>query len=231
MSSKKEKSGSTNDETLKDESKKIVIGTSFLAFVIILILSLQIYTTSLKSSQANQIRIGKSAEQKSDTIIAEMAQIGKETKDLEYKYLKSLETIMSPIEFQNFKNSISGLASKNSIFISVINEGKKIKVREYNLNSINLELISNYSNYVNFKKDIAKTPFRINFDKEIIVRENPSSSKIKINAKIDVIVFDNKDKLFKEKKKFIEQMKKAEEKKLAREKKLKELQESKSGGN
>ena len=72
------------------------------------------------------------------------------------------------------------------------------------MHSINLELLSGYTNYVNFKEDVAKTPFRVNFDKEIITRETPTSSKIKISAKIDAVVYDKKEKLFTEKKKFIE---------------------------
>ena len=223
--SKKDKSNSIQDETLKDHSKKIVIGVSVLVFTIVLILILEIYTVSLKGSQAKKINIGKSAEQKSKSIITEMAKIGKETKDLEYKYIKSLETIMSPVEFQSFKNSISGLANKNNVFISTLNEGKSFKVRDYKMYSINMALLSKYNDYVNFKKDIAETPFRINFDKETIIRETPTSSKIKINAVISAIVYEQKDKLFKDKKKFIEQMKRAEERKLAREKKLKELKE------
>ena len=226
--SKKNKTNTVQDETLKDHSKKIVIGVSVLIFSIILILILEIYTISLKGSQEQKIRIGKSAEKKSKTIITEMAKIGKETKDLEYQYIKSLETIMSPMEFQSFKNSISGLASKNNVFITTINEGAVTKVRDYQMYSINLEVLSGYTNYVNFKKDIAQTPFRINFDKETIIRETPTSSKIKVNAVINVIVYEKKEKLFKDKKRFIEQMKKAEERKLAREKRLKELKEQKN---
>jgi len=226
--SKKNKTNTVQDETLKDHSKKIVIGVSVLIFSIILILILEIYTISLKGSQERKIRIGKSAEQKSKTIITEMAKIGKETKDLEYQYIKSLETIMSPMEFQSFKNSISGLASKNNVFITTINEGAVTKVRDYQMYSINLEVLSGYTNYVNFKKDIAQTPFRINFDKETIIRETPTSSKIKVNAVINVIVYEKKEKLFKDKKRFIEQMKKAEERKFAREKRLKELKEQKN---
>ena len=225
--SNKNKSNSVQDETLKDHSKKIVIGVSVLIFSIILILALEVYTISLKGSQAKQIRIGKSAEEKSKTIMTQMAKIGKETKDLEYKYIKSLETIMSPMEFQNFKNSISGIANENKVKINSINEGKVQDVRGYKMNTINLDLLSGYNDYVNFKKNIAETPFRINFDKETIIRENPTSSKIKITAVISALVFEKKDKLLKDNKKFIEQMKRAEERKIAKEKRLKELKEQK----
>jgi len=225
--SKKNKSNSSLDETLKDNSKKIVIGVSVLVATIIIVLILEIYTVTVKGSQNKKIRIGKGAEERSKTIMLEMAKIGKETKDLEFKYYKALETIMSPMEFQNFKNSISGIANKNKVKINSINEGKVQDVRGYKMNTINLDLLSGYNDYVNFKKNIAETPFRINFDKETIIRENPTSSKIKITAVISALVFEKKDKLLKDNKKFIEQMKRAEERKIAKEKKLKELKEQK----
>ncbi len=225
--SKKNKSNSSQDETLKDNSKKIVIGVSVLVATIIIVLILEIYTVTVKSSQNKKIRIGKGAEERSKTIMLEMAKIGKETKDLEFKYYKALETIMSPMEFQNFKNSISGIANENKVKINSINEGKVQDVRGYKMNTINLDLLSGYNDYVNFKKNIAETPFRINFDKETIIRENPTSSKIKITAVISALVFEKKDKLLKDNKKFIEQMKRAEERKIAKEKRLKELKEQK----
>jgi len=225
--SKKNKSNSSQDETLKDNSKKIVIGVSVLVATIIIVLILEIYTVTVKGSQNKKIRIGKGAEERSKTIMLEMAKIGKETKDLEFKYYKALETIMSPMEFQNFKNSISGIANENKVKINSINEGKVQDVRGYKMNTINLDLLSGYNDYVNFKKNIAETPFRINFDKETIIRENPTSSKIKITAVISALVFEKKDKLLKDNKKFIEQMKRAEERKIAKEKRLKELKEQK----
>lgn len=225
--SKKNKSNSSPDETLKDNSKKIVIGVSVLVATIIIVLILEIYTITVKGSQNKKIRIGKGAEERSKTIMLEMAKIGKETKDLEFKYYKALETIMSPMEFQNFKNSISGIANENNVKINSINEGKVQDVRGYKMNTINLNLLSGYNDYVNFKKNIAETPFRINFDKETIIRENPTSSKIKITAVISALVFEKKDKLLKDNKKFIEQMKRAEERKIAKEKRLKELKEQK----
>ena len=225
--SKKNKSNSFPDETLKDNSKKIIIGVSVLVATIIIVLILEIYTITVKSSQNKKIRIGKGAEERSKTIMLEMAKIGKETKDLEFKYYKALETIMSPMEFQNFKNSISGIANENKVKINSINEGKVQDVRGYKMNTINLDLLSGYNDYVNFKKNIAETPFRINFDKETIIRENPTSSKIKITAVISALVFEKKDKLLKDNKKFIEQMKRAEERKIAKEKRLKELKEQK----
>ena len=225
---KKNKSSTVLDETLSDKSKKIVIGLSVLTLTIVLILSLEVYTSILKGSQTKKIQSGLQAEKRSKTIIMDMAKIGKESDKYEYEYIKSLETIMSSTEFQSFKNSISGIANKNKVVITSLNENKPEKLKEYNLQSINYEAISNYNNYVKFKRDISQTPFRINFEKETIIRETPTSSKIKVMGVIEAIVFEGKEKLFEEKKKFIQKMKLAEEKKLAREKRLKELKDKKN---
>jgi len=86
--SKKNKSNSSLDETLKDNSKKIVIGVSVLVATIIIVLILEIYTVTVKGSQNKKIRIGKGAEERSKTIMLEMAKIGKETKDLELNIIR-----------------------------------------------------------------------------------------------------------------------------------------------
>ena len=103
MFGSKKKTNSIQDETLNDNSKKIVTGVFVLIFTIILILILEVYTFSLKGSQAKKIATGQNAENKSKTILNQMGKIGKEVQELEYEYIKSLETIMSPMEFQNFK--------------------------------------------------------------------------------------------------------------------------------
>ena len=87
--SKKDKSNSIQDETLKDHSKKIVIGVSVLVFAIVLILILEIYTVSLKGSQAKKINIGKSAEQKSKSIIVIRIRSNHCT-HTKYEYISSL---------------------------------------------------------------------------------------------------------------------------------------------
>ena len=86
--------------------------------------------------------------------------------------------------------------------------------KTYQINSVNYEAISKYTNYINFKKDISNIEFKFNFEEEAIVRENPSSSNIKINGIISAIVFDKKEEVFTKKKNFFNKMKLAEEKKL-----------------
>lgn len=225
---KKNKSNAIQDETLVDHSKKILVGTIVLILVIITVLILEIVTFSIKGSQSKQIVAGQQAEKKSQNILIEMGKIGKQSKEKEYEFIKSLRTIMSPMQFQEFKNSISTSASMNNVFLASLNEGAPIKVSDYIENTINFESVSSYDEYVSFKKTISETPFRINFEKETITRETPTSLSIKVQGVIKVIVYENKDKLFMEKAKFIKQMQLAEEKKMAREKRLKELREKKS---
>jgi len=225
---KKNKSNAIQDETLVDHSKKILVGTIVLILVIITVLILEIVTFSIKGSQSKQIVAGQQAEKKSQNILIEMGKIGKQSKEKEYEFIKSLRTIMSPMQFQEFKNSISTSASMNNVFLASLNEGAPVKVSDYIENTINFESVSSYDEYVSFKKTISETPFRINFEKETITRETPTSLSIKVQGVIKVIVYENKDKLFMEKAKFIKQMQLAEEKKMAREKRLKELREKKS---
>lgn len=225
---KKNKSNAIQDETLVDHSKKILVGTIVLILVIITVLILEIVTFSIKGSQSKQIVAGQQAEKKSQNILIEMGKIGKQSKEKEYEFIKSLRTIMSPMQFQEFKNSISTSASMNNVFLASLNEGVPVKVSDYIENTINFETVSSYDEYVSFKKTISETPFRINFEKETITRETPTSLSIKVQGVIKVIVYENKDKLFMEKAKFIKQMQLAEEKKMAREKRLKELREKKS---
>lgn len=225
---KKNKSNAIQDETLVDHSKKILVGTIVLILVIITVLILEIVTFSIKGSQSKQIVAGQQAEKKSQNILIEMGKIGKQSKEKEYEFIKSLRTIMSPMQFQEFKNSISTSASMNNVFLASLNEGAPVKVSDYIENTINFESVSSYDEYVSFKKTISENPFRINFEKETITRETPTSLSIKVQGVIKVIVYENKDKLFMEKAKFIKQMQLAEEKEMAREKRLKELREKKS---
>ena len=44
-----------------------------------------------------------------------MAKVGKDVNKSEYEYIKEIMMFMSPTEFQNFKNSISGIASEFNV--------------------------------------------------------------------------------------------------------------------
>jgi|TARA_B110000285_G_scaffold50479_1_gene57349 Tfp pilus assembly protein PilO len=211
---KKENNNFSKDATLVDQSKKITLGVAILILAIIIILGLEVYTSSKLSSQKNSISMGENSKNQSNEIMLRLGAIGSQSKQAEYKYLKYLSNVMSPTDFQNFKNSISGIATKNNVMINFLTEGKPVNLKTYQINSVNYEAISKYTNYINFKKDISNIEFKFNFEEEAIVRENPSSSNIKINGIISAIVFDKKEEVFTKKKNFFNKMKLAEEKKL-----------------
>ena len=228
--SKKKNDSGIQSETTVDNSNQIIIGVAVLFMSILLILIIKIYTASSISSQERIISQGKQAEKKSQSILIELGKIGKKSKEAEYRYLKELKKIMSPEELQKFKNSITGIASKNKVIINSIFEGKQIPAAEYTIFSINFEAISTFTNYVNFKKDLSKNAFKIYFEQETIARETPSSTNIKVNAVINAVVLKNKKQLLEKKKKFYEQMEKAEMKQKEKEAKLRSNSKNTSTG-
>lgn len=211
---KKENNNFSKDDTLVDQSKKISLGITILVLTIIITLGLEIYTSSKLSSQKKLINMGKDSEKQSREVMLRLGTIGNQSKKAEYKYLKYLSNVMSPTDFQNFKNSISGIATKNNVMINFLTEGKPVILKKYQINSVNYEAISNYTSYVNFKKDLSNIEFKFNFEEEKIVRENPSSSNIKINGIISALVFEKKEEVFSKKKVFYNKFKLAEEMKL-----------------
>jgi hypothetical protein len=228
--SKKKNDSGIQSETTVDNSNQIIIGVAVLFMSILLILIIKIYTASSISSQERIISQGKQAEKKSQSILIELGKIGKKSKEAEYRYLKELKKIMSPEELQKFKNSITGIASKNKVIINSIFEGKQIPAAEYTIFAINFEAISTFTNYVNFKKDLSKNAFKIYFEQETIARETPSSTNIKVNAVINAVVLKNKKQLLEKKKKFYEQMEKAEMKQKEKEAKLRSNSKNTSTG-
>lgn len=228
--SKKKNDSEIQSEITVDNSNKIIIGVAVLFMSILLVLIIKIYTASSISSQERIISQGKQAEKKSQSILIELGKIGKKSKEAEYRYLKELKKIMSPEELQKFKNSITGIASKNKVIINSIFEGKQIPAAEYTIFAINFEAISTFTNYVNFKKDLSKNAFKIYFEQETIARETPSSTNIKVNAVINAVVLKNKKQLLEKKKKFYEQMEKAEMKQKEKEAKLRSNSKNTSTG-
>ena len=57
-----------------------------------------------------------------------MAKVGKDVNKNEYEYIKEIMMFMSPTEFQNFKNSISGMANEFNVQINSLNESKADKL-------------------------------------------------------------------------------------------------------
>ena len=209
----KNKTKTIEDESIRDKSKFVVVGftvmiVAFLAFIIG-----EIYTSLQLSNQNRLISSSSNVQDQSDKLVLEMAKVGKQVNQSEYDYIKEIMKFMSPTEFQNFKNSISGMASEFNVQINSLNESKSDQLGKiYSVNYIEYQFLSTFENLTFLKKKIAETEFKINIFEENISRENPTSNKVLANGKIGVYVFPGKEKLLMDKAKIIEKFKKEEEK-------------------
>ena len=214
------------DESMKDKSKFVVVGFTVMIISFIALVVGEIYTSLQLSKQAKLIAGSGGIKEESENIVMEMAKSGKEVNRSTYEYIKETSKFMSPTEFQNFKNSISGMATKFNVQINSLNEGKAENLGKiYAINYVEYQFLSTFENLTFLKKEIAESNFKINIVEESIVRENPTSDKVIANGKIGVYVFPGKEKLLKKKAKIIEQFKKEEEK-LAEKAKSKSEKES-----
>lgn len=209
----KNKTKTIEDESIRDKSKFVVVGftvmiVAFLAFIIG-----EIYTSLQLSNQNRLISSSSNVQDQSDKLVLEMAKVGKQVNQSEYDYIKEIMKFMSPTEFQNFKNSISGMASEFNVQINSLNESKSDQLGKiYSVNYIEYQFLSTFENLTFLKKKIAESEFKINIFEENISRESPTSNKVFANGKIGVYVFPGKEKLLMDKAKIIEKFKKEEEK-------------------
>lgn len=217
------------DETLQDKSKFIVLGFGIFCFGIILTLGLEIYT-GIKLSNQNSV-IGKTGNlgEENKKILVQMGIKGKESAKEEYFFAKELKRLMSPQEFQDFKNSISPMASKFAVNIDQLKDGKTSGVgKKYQINRIEYLLSSTYPNYVEFRKELSKTPFKINFENEIIQRERATSNIIVVEGTVYAYVADKKEKTLLKLKPSIDKHQKVVDKENKKKEKLK-AKENKDG--
>ena len=201
------------DESMKDKSKFVVVGFTVMIISFIALVVGEIYTSLQLSKQAKLIAGSGGIKEESENIVMEMAKSGKEVNRSTYEYIKETSKFMSPTEFQNFENSISGLATKFNVQINSLNEGKAENLGKiYAINYVEYQFLSTFENLTFLKKEIAESNFKINIVEESIVRENPTSDKVIANGKIGVYVFPGKERLLKDKAGIIEMFKKEEEK-------------------
>ena len=201
------------DESMKDKSGFVVVGFTVMIFSLIALVVGEIYTSIQLSKQAKLISGSGGIKSESENIVIEMAKVGKDVNKSEYEYIKEIMKFMSPTEFQNFKNSISGMATKFDVQINSLNEGKADQLGKiYAINYVEYQFLSTFENLTLLKKEIAETQFKVNVIEETIERESPNSNKVRAEGKIGVYVFPGKEKLLKEKAKIIEQFVKEEEK-------------------
>jgi len=211
----KNKSKVVEDESIRDNSKFVVVGFSVMVFSFLLLIISEIYTSLQLSKQNRLIASTGDIQEKSDNIVLEMAKVGRNVNKSEYEYIKEIMMFMSPAEFQNFKNSISGMANEFNVQINSLNESKADQLgKTYSINYIEYQFLSTYENLTFLKNKISETDFKINIIEEEVTRENPTSDKVLAEGKIGVYVFPGKEKLLKDKAKIIEKFK-AEEEKLA----------------
>ena len=209
------KSKVVEDESIRDKSKFVVVGFTVMVFSFLLLIISEIYTSLQLSKQNRLIASTGDIQEKSDNIVLEMAKVGRDVNKSEYEYIKEIMMFMSPTEFQNFKNSISGMANEFNVQINSLNESKADQLgKTYSINYIEYQFLSTYENLTFLKNKISETDFKINIIEEEVTRENPTSDKVLAEGKIGVYVFPGKEKLLKDKAKIIEKFK-AEEEKLA----------------
>ena len=204
------------DETIADKSKFVTVGFGVLAVSILTFFVIEIFTSAKISNQNRVLLKYGGAEEKSNALLLKIAKKSKNAKNLEYNYIKEIMRFMSPTEFQEFKNSISTLANPLNVQINSLNEieGKKLDI--YEIYAMEYEFLSKYENFIQLKKKISETTFKINLIEETIKRYSPKSDKILANGVIHAYVFKDKDELLKKNEKLIEQQKIIEEKQAAK---------------
>ena len=201
------------DESMRDKSKFVVVGFTVMIVSLFTLVIGEIYTSLQLSKQAKLIEGSGGIKTESENIVIEMAKSGKEVNKSTYEYIKEISKFMSPSEFQNFKNSISGMATKFNVQINSLNEGKAENLGKiYAINYVEYQFLSTFENLTFLKKEIAESNFKINIIEENIVRENPKSDRVIADGKIGVYVFPGKERLLKDKAGIIEMFKKEEEK-------------------
>ena len=207
----KNKSKSVEDESIKDKSKFVVVGFTVMVLSLVILVGSEIFTTVKLSNQNKLISSSNNIQAESDNLILKMSKTGKELQKEEYLYIQEVSNFMSPTEFQNFKNSITSIASQFNVQINSINEGEPVRLgKKFMLNFIEYQFLSTYENLTFFKNKLSENEFKINIIQENIIRENPKSEKVITSGRIGVYVFPGKEKLLKDKAKIIEQFKKEE---------------------
>ena len=201
-----------NDETISDKSKFVLVGFYTLIISIILFIFLEIFTSIKLSNQNTILRTNSGADEESRSILMRIAVKGNEVKKINYEHIKEIMRLMSPKEFQEFKNNISGMASSLNVQINSLNEMKSEKLDIYDIYAIEYQFLSKYENFVQLKKKISETKFKINLFEENIERYSPESDKILAKGIIHAYVFMDKENLLNNNKKLIEEQKIIEEK-------------------
>jgi hypothetical protein len=174
-------------ENIQTNKKKAFVASAiFLLIVLIIAIGSEIFTSKYIMNQRQIISLNF----KNRTVSAQAQKQGVEN---EVIYAKAIEKVMSEKEYQDFKNGLSIIAVNSEVTINKVSDGLVRKIKEYKENKIIIEAVGSYESFKRFKDRLAKLNYFINFDKEIISRENAASNKIKISAEIHVIVLADKE--------------------------------------
>ena len=210
-SNKNKPSKAVEDESIRDKSKFVVVGFVLMILSLFVLVGSEIFTSISLSKQKETLE-GSGDVQEADNIVLEMAKVGKQVNEAEYKYIEEIMKFMSPTEFQNFKNSISGVANQFNVQINSLNEGKSKSLGDkFYIAYIDYQFLSTYDNLVFLKDKIAETKFKVNIEKEKISRENSKSNRILAQGTIGVYVFKDKYSYIESKKEIIEKYYKIKE--------------------
>jgi Tfp pilus assembly protein PilO len=173
-------------------NKKNIFIISLLALFVFLFLGIYLenYTSKLIFNLRSKIKTNQQA-------LLMRNQNQKQNVDSKIIYSDAIQKVMSDKEFEDFKNALSVIAINNDVTITKLSDSFVRDIKDYKENKISLEAVATYDAYKNFKNKIASLNYFINFDKEIIMRENATSNKIKISSEILLVVFPKKDETVK----------------------------------
>jgi Tfp pilus assembly protein PilO len=175
-----------SENTQINKKRVLINSVIFLLIVLVIAIGSEIFTSKYIMGQRKIISLNF----KDKTISAQAQKQGAEN---EVIYAKAIEKVMSEKEYQDFKNGLSIIAVNSEITINKISDGLVRNIKDYKENKIVIEAVGSYDAFKRFKDRLSKLNYFINFDKEIISRENAASNKIKINTEIHVIVLADKE--------------------------------------
>ena len=175
-----------SENAQKNKKKTFSTSAIFLLIVLIVGIGSEIFTSKYIAEQRKKIALNFKNRNLSN-------QAQKQGVENEVIYAKAIEKVMSEKEYQDFKNGLSIIAVNSEVTINKISDGLVRNIKEYKENKIIIEAVGSYESFKRFKDRLAKLNYFINFDKEIISRENAASNKIKISAEIHVIVLADKE--------------------------------------
>jgi hypothetical protein len=187
-----------NDETIGNFKKKYTVAVVFLIIVTLVAIGSEIFTTKYVSDQKKRINQSITNSKRISVMQSEVENLIAQQVKNESDYIKALDKVMSEKELQIFKSSLFQIASKYKVNLSIKKDEPIRDVTDYKETKLIFETLSTYEAYKKFKEQIANLNYFINFEKEVVKRENENSNQIKVSGEIYVIVFSKKEETISE---------------------------------